>query len=85
MGEFIINILNALIKGLGVVLNFVFSILPPSPFVIVDIEPTVKEFLGYANYIIPLDSIIGIGESWLVCVGIYYVYSIVLRWIKAIE
>ena len=51
-----------------------------------NIDPNLKfEFLGYINWIIPVDNIIAIGELWLVSVGIYYIYSIAMRWVKMIE
>ncbi len=35
--------------------------------------------------LIPIGQIIAILETWVTAVAIYYLYSIVLRWIKAIE
>ena len=37
------------------------------------------------NWFVPVNSFVSILETWLVAVGIYYVYQIVLRWIKVIE
>lgn len=85
MGNFFIVLINGLIKSLGLVLNALALVLPPSPFNIVAKNAVIEEFLGYVNYIIPIAEIISIGEVWLVSVGVYYVYSTVLRWLKAIE
>lgn len=66
----------------------ILSLLPDSPFKILDsMAPTSKivELLGMVNWFIPIYSFIGILEGWLVCVGVYYVYQIVLRWVNAIE
>ncbi len=71
-------------KGLMAVLGF----LPDSPFKILDdmtATGQIAEWLGYVNWFIPIYSFIGILEAWLACVAIYYVYQIVLRWLKAIE
>lgn len=84
MGNFFIDLINYLIKGLGAVLSLIFSILPPSPFSIIDNTP-IKEYLPYINYFVPVNEIIVIFQSWLLAVGAYYIYQIALRWIKAIE
>ena len=41
-------------------------------------------YLEYVNWFIPVSSILVVCETWLVCIGIYYLYSIILRWIRAI-
>lgn len=82
MGNWIINFLNYLISGLGSVLSVITSLLPPSPFTVLDNSP-IKPYLDVVNYFIPLDYIVTTGETWLTAVGIFYIYQIVLRWIKA--
>ena len=84
MGNFFIDLINYLIKGIGSVLSLIFSILPPSPFSIIDNSP-IKEYLSYINYFVPINEVIFILQSWLVAVGLYYIYQVALRWIKAIE
>lgn len=71
-------------KGLKAILSF----LPDSPFKILDnMAPTSKiaELLGMVNWFVPIYSFVGIFEGWLVCVAVYYVYQVVLRWLNAIE
>lgn len=65
----------------------VVNLFPQSPFVILDelSNSIVYEWLQYLNWFIPVNTFVGIFEAWLVCVGLYYVYQIVLRWIKVIE
>lgn len=84
MYSFIINLINALIRGLGAVLNLIFGLLPPSPFKLLD-NTVIKEYLPSLNYFIPISEIISIGELWLVSISTYYIYQVVLRWIKAVE
>ena len=65
----------------------VVELFPQSPFTILD-ELTQSEFytwLQYLNWFIPVNTFVGILEAWLVCVGLYYVYQVVLRWVKVIE
>lgn len=65
----------------------VINLLPESPFVILD-ELSGSEFyewLQFLNWFIPVNTFVSILEGWLVAVAIYYVYQIVLRWVKVIE
>lgn len=74
---------NALVSfAVGVV-----ELFPTSPFVILD-EMSNSEFyewLQMANWFIPINTFIGILEVWLSCIAVYYVYQVVLRWVKVIE
>ncbi len=66
----------------------VLALLPDSPFKILDdLSATgeIAKMLGYVNWFVPIYSFIGIMEGWLVCVAVYYVYQVVLRWFNAIE
>lgn len=84
MANFIIGFLNLLIKALGGILSIIFKILPPSPFSLLD-NSVIKPYLGTINYFVPFSEAILILEVWTVSIGIFYLYQIVLRWIKAIE
>lgn len=82
--DFIVYIINKIIYIVGVVLNTIFSLLPNTPFTISDTS-VIGEYMGYLNWIIPIDKILIVTISWLTAITLYYVYQIVLRWIKAIE
>lgn len=84
MVDFIIGLINLIIKALGAVLGTIFSILPKSPFSMISNTP-IAEFLPTLNFFIPVAEIIAIGQAWLLVIGAYYLYQIVLRWIKAIN
>lgn len=79
-----VNIINMIILGIANFFKLILSFLPKSPFVLLDNSP-VAEFLGYFNWIIPINSMLSIGEAWLFAIGVFYIYSIALRWVKAIE
>ena len=66
-------------------LDMVLQVLPLSPFTDVIDELETLPYLGYLNWFIPVGRIIKIGTVWLTAVGLFYLYSIILRWIKAIE
>lgn len=84
MANFIIKMINLLIKGLGSALSLIFALLPRSPFKVIDNSP-ISEYLGTFNYFFPISEIIVILQLWLVAVGGYYIVQTALRWIKAIE
>lgn len=65
----------------------VIELFPASPFVILE-EMSNSEFyewLRMVNWFVPVNTFVAILESWLSGVAIYYVYQIVLRWVKVIE
>lgn len=77
--------LELIMSWLNEALGKVFFMLPDSPF------PAFLQFidditwLKYLNWFIPLDIFFEIGTLWLTAVGGYYAWSLVLRWIKAVE
>lgn len=79
-----IKVINIIIKAIASFFGVILSFLPKSPFSLID-NSAIKDFLGYLNWIVPINSILAIGEAWLVAVGIFYIYSIALRWVKAID
>lgn len=42
-------------------------------------------YLSYLNWFIPVGSILTVCGTWLTCIAIYYLYSIILRWVRAID
>lgn len=80
----LIDFCNFIISSLGAILTLIVSLLPKSPFALIDNSP-IAEYLPTINFFIPVSQIIAIGQAWLLAIGSYYLYQIVLRWIKAIE
>ena len=78
------KILQFLINALGAVLSAVVSVLPKSPFQFVE-NSQFADLLAKINYFIPIYEFISILELWIVAVGVYYLYSIVARWLKMID
>lgn len=63
---------------------WVLSLLPHSPFTGVLDAMESLPYLNYLNWFIPVSTFVAIGELWLAAIGVYYLYSIILRWIKAV-
>ena len=78
-----IDILRWLGDQIVYMLSFIVELLPDSPFQLLDYTP-IAGILPYINYFIPLDFIMSVFAAWSSCIIIYYGYSVVLRWLKAI-
>lgn len=64
--------------------GFLGDILPTSPF-----RPFLDRFsdipyLGYLNWFVPIKEMLVVMLAWVTAVGLFYLYSIVLRWVKVI-
>jgi hypothetical protein len=66
-------------------LSWILNLLPLSPFT--DIISSMEQlpFLGYLNWFVPVGKMLAVGTAWLVAIGVYYLYSVIARWIKLIS
>lgn len=60
------------------------QLLPTSPF-----RPFLSQFaelpyLGWLNWFFPVRGALAVTAAWLVAVGLFYLYSVIMRWIKLI-
>lgn len=83
--EIFTSIFNSLANLVMKFFNALLSLLPQSPFVAFLDAMEKWEFLKTLNWIVPIGTFISIGTAWLTAIGVYYAWSVVLRWIKAIE
>ena len=79
----LIKFVNIIILAVGNLIETLISILPNSPFNI--IETLEIPYLDSLNWVFPIPIFISILEIWLVAIGVYLVISVALRWVKAIE
>lgn len=66
-------------------LELVIKLLPLSPFSSFIDSMEELPYLSYLNWFIPVGSFITIGTAWLGVITTYYMLSILLRWLKAID
>jgi len=66
-------------------LSVILSLLPLSPFADAIDSLTELPYLAYLNYFVPINTFIKIGEAWLAAIALFYLYSVIARWIKLIE
>lgn len=80
--------LSGILDGLGQAvenaLEWLVNLLPDSPFKLLDSTP-IQPYLKYINWVIPFDFILNTLTAWLVAVAGYYVWSVVLRFINAVD
>lgn len=71
-------------KLLGLV-STVLSWLPTSPFA--DVASDFQSSLGLAwlNWFIPVGRMVEVTAAWCTAIALYYLASIMLRWVKAIQ
>lgn len=60
------------------------TVLPTSPFA--EWIDAVGElpYLSWLNWFFPVGNCLKVMAAWLLCVGAFYLYSIVMRWLKVI-
>ena len=76
------------IANIGIVLifmTFALALLPTSPFTTFISALGNIPYLSQLNWFLPVSEMVAIGEAWLLAVTTFYVVSLILRWIKAIE
>lgn len=78
-------IVSQILKFLNSALGKIMFFLPSSPFDAFINNMEDLSILAQINYFIPLQEMIMIGELWLVSITLFYVYSAILRWVKAID
>lgn len=74
-----------LIDLAGVAIDGILYVLPTSPFNVMQANPAFADLLSKINFFIPIYEFVAIGQAWLVCVGVFYVYSVFARWVKVIQ
>ena len=83
-GSWFAGIWNTIVDGLKAAGVAVVALLPDSPFAILS-NTAVGQYMGWLNWLVPLEQMVAVLEVWLSAILIYYVYVTILRWIKAIQ
>ena len=76
------DFLSSILDKLG---QAVYKLLPTSPFRPFINKLSDLDFWGYLNWFVPVGTLIGIATAWIGVIGIYYLYQLILRWVKMIQ
>ncbi|MEG0614618.1 MAG: hypothetical protein RR540_02590 [Oscillospiraceae bacterium] len=88
MNENIVNqFFNTFFDYIDELLGSVLFFLPSSPFINVLplMDSNFSVWFAWLNWLFPIATFVSIAEVWLSAIGIYYIGSVALRWVKAIE
>ena len=78
-----ITTINFVIKSFGGLIRLLLSLLPDSPFLI--IENFRIDYLDSLNWILQVSFAITVLMYWVGAIAIYYLVQIPLRWSKSIQ
>ena len=78
------GIIDFVYKWAAEMASKIIELLPTSPFrsFINSWEP--PAYLGWLNWFFPVSQILSILALWLSAIALFYLYSIIMRWVKMI-
>ena len=79
------DLLNWITDNFQKIVDGIINALPKSPIVFLSTNPSISKVLSYVNWFIPIYLWISVLETWLIAIATYYIYQVILRWVKAIE
>lgn len=64
--------------------DWLLLVLPTSPFsgFLNNFKTVFSPYLGWLNWFIPIKDFLVIFSVWLGAVSLFYIYSIIMRWVK---
>lgn len=83
-GSWFIEIWDKIKDALQIAGVAIMELLPDSPFQTLS-NTDVSGYMGWLNWLVPINQIVGILELWGAAILIYYIYVTILRWIKAVQ
>lgn len=66
------------------IIDQLISMLPGSPFAEFVDQFAALPSLGYLNWFFPVRQCLVVLAAWLAAITLYYVYSVIMRWVKLI-
>lgn len=66
------------------ILDSIIAVLPTSPFHDHIVAIGQLPYLGYLNWFFPVRGCLIVMVTWLTAIAVFYLYSIIMRWVKMI-
>ena len=60
------------------------AVFPSSPFNGLVVAIGNNDWLGYLNWFFPVTECLAVMEAWLLAIGVYYLWSVLARWIRVV-
>lgn len=76
--------LDSIFSLLEDTLKWVVNLLPDSPFQALS-NSVISEYLPLLNWIFPFGFVVSTLSLWVSAIAVYYLYSVILRWVKAVK
>lgn len=73
--------LESMLYGVKGAIQWLVERLPDSPFQALNMSD-ISEYLGFINWIVPVNQMVYTLGLWVSCIAIMYVYSVVMKWVK---
>lgn len=83
--DIFVDFFNWMIQGLADTIGWVINLLPDSPTKSFSNEKPTNVTLGHITYFIPFPTMILHFSVILTCIGLYYVYRVIARWLKVVR
>ena len=83
--KFVLYVFKFVIWIFAYLIKMIASIFPNTPFDVSEYLFGIEEYIGYLNWIVPINSILNITMLWGGCMILYYGYGVVMRWLKLID
>lgn len=77
--------INAVIEALADVIAWILGFLPDSPISKFTNDKPVNVVLGHITWFIPFPTMLLHFSLILTCIGIYYLYRVIARWLKLVR
>lgn len=71
-------------KWIDTLIQGIINLLPKSPFREFIDTFVITDGLQWLNWFIPVSEILTILTIWLTAVALFYLYSVIMRWVKLI-
>lgn len=65
-------------------LRQLLALLPTSPFQDFIGQLSGLPYLSYLNWFFPVGRVLAVMSAWLLAIGLFYLYSVAMRWVKLI-
>lgn len=84
LGGIVNGVIDKLTGFLQQILGVILMLLPGSPFSSFIDNLDTAGWIKALNWVVPVGTFVSIGSAWLVAIGIFYAYQVILRWAKAV-